>query len=82
MKTLLFLLLVLLGVSSPNAAASPRSAADELLAADRAFAAASAKTDLITALSSMFAAEVAMPAPGGVAPVPGKHHPAEHPGPP
>lgn len=67
MKKLVFVLLVLLGVSSPNVAASPRAAADELLAADRAFAAASAKTDLITGLSAMFAAEVAMPAPGGIA---------------
>ena len=67
MKKLILVLLLLLGVSSPNLAASPRSAADELLAADRAFAAASAKTDLISALSAMFAAEVAMPAPGGIA---------------
>ena len=67
MKKLMFVLVLLLGVSSPELAASPRSAADELLAADRAFAASGAKTDLITGLSAMFAAEVAMPAPGGVA---------------
>lgn len=67
MKKLIIALMLLLGVSSPNLAASPRSIADELLAADRAFAAASAKTDLITGLSAMFAAEVAMPAPGGIA---------------
>jgi ketosteroid isomerase-like protein len=37
-----------------------------LLAADRAFSAASAKTDLISGLSAMFASDVAMPTPTGV----------------
>jgi ketosteroid isomerase-like protein len=46
---------------------NPRQIADELLAADRAFAAAGSKTDLITAISAMFATDVAMPAPGGIA---------------
>lgn len=46
---------------------TPQQIADELLAADRAFAAASAKTDLVSGLSAMFATEVAMPAPGGYA---------------
>jgi ketosteroid isomerase-like protein len=46
---------------------SPQQIADELLAADRAFSAAGAKTDLISGLSSMFAADVAMPAPGTIA---------------
>lgn len=46
---------------------SSQQVADELLAADRAFAAASAKTDLITGLSAMFASDVAMPAPGTIA---------------
>ena len=46
---------------------SPEQVAEELLAADRAFSAASANTDLISGLSSMFAAEVAMPAPGTIA---------------
>lgn len=50
-------------VQAPTA----QAVADELLAADRAFAAASAKTDLITAISAMFTADVAMPAPGGYA---------------
>jgi ketosteroid isomerase-like protein len=67
MTRLMFVFLMLLGLSSPHAAASPRLIADELLAADRAFSAASAKTDLITGLSAMFAADVAMPAPGGIA---------------
>jgi len=38
---------------------------DELLATDRAFSAASAKTDVVSGLSAMFAADVAMPLPGG-----------------
>lgn len=46
---------------------TPRATADELLAADRAFAAASAKTDLVAGLSAMFAAEVALTYAGGVA---------------
>jgi ketosteroid isomerase-like protein len=46
---------------------SPQQVADELLAADRAFAAAGAKTDLVTGLSAMFAADVFMPNPNGIA---------------
>ena len=45
--------------------ASPQTAAEALLATDRAFSAASAKTDLVAGLSAMFAADVAMPVPGG-----------------
>jgi hypothetical protein len=37
---------------------------DELLAADRAFSAASRGTDVVSGLSPMFAADVAMPVPG------------------
>jgi hypothetical protein len=44
--------------------APPPAAMDELLAADRAFSAASAKTDLVSGLSAMFAPDVAMPVPG------------------
>ncbi|HMB79393.1 MAG TPA: DUF4440 domain-containing protein [Vicinamibacterales bacterium] len=47
------------------AAATPQSAMDELLAADRAFSAASAKTDVVTGLSPMFAADVVIPNPPG-----------------
>ena len=47
------------------AAATPQSAADELLAADRAFSAASAKTELVTGLSAMFADDVVIPMPPG-----------------
>jgi hypothetical protein len=46
---------------------SPQQIADELVAADRAFSVASARTDLITGISSMFATDVAMPTPTGIA---------------
>lgn len=42
----------------------PARAAADLLAADRAFAAASARTDMIAGISAMFAANVVVPAPG------------------
>jgi ketosteroid isomerase-like protein len=44
--------------------ATPRTVIDELLATDRAFAAASARTDVISGLSAMFAENVIMPVPG------------------
>src|SRR6185312_1659782 len=47
--------------------ANPAAVADQLLAADRAFAAASERTDIATALAPMFAADVVMPVPGGFA---------------
>jgi ketosteroid isomerase-like protein len=66
-KTLFSLLVALfipaLVTAQPS---SPQQIADELVAADRAFSEASAKTDLITGLSAMFAADVAMPTPTGV----------------
>jgi ketosteroid isomerase-like protein len=46
-----------------TAAATPQSVVDELLAADRAFSAASAKTDLVSGLTAMFADEVVIPNP-------------------
>src|SRR3954451_8562614 len=46
-------------------AVSPQSAVDELLAADRAFSAASAKTDLVSGLTAMFADDVVIPMPPG-----------------
>jgi ketosteroid isomerase-like protein len=58
-------LLVTLFVTQSNP--TPQQAADDLLAADRAFSAASAKTDLITGLTSMFSADVAMMAPVEIA---------------
>ena len=48
-----------------TAGETPQSAVDELLAADRAFSAASAKTDLVTGLSAMFADAVVIPSPPG-----------------
>lgn len=46
---------------------TPQSVVDELLTADRAFSAASAKTDLVSGLSAMFADDVAMIVPGRIA---------------
>ncbi len=48
------------------ASASPAAAVDALLNADRAFAAASARTDVVSGLTAMFADGVIMPAPPGV----------------
>lgn len=62
---LLISLLVTLFITEQ--APSPKQIADELLAADRAYAAAASNTDLISAISSMFAPDVAMPAPAGIA---------------
>jgi len=50
-----------------SAQSSPKAAADELLAADRAFAAASAKTHVVTGLTAMFATNVALTYAGGIA---------------
>ena len=44
----------------------PQSVADELLAADRAFSAASARTDVVTGLSAMFADDVTLTVPGKI----------------
>lgn len=67
MKRLIGILLVLSGTSPLGATASPQSSADELLAADRAFAAASAKTDIVSGLSAMFAPDVILTHAGGIA---------------
>lgn len=53
------------GATRPGSAMDPRAAMEELLAADRAFSAASARTDLVSGLSAMFAADVVMPLPSG-----------------
>lgn len=50
-----------------SAQSTPKSAADELLAADRAFASASAKTDVISGLTAMFAPDVSLTYAGGIA---------------
>ena len=61
-------LLALSAATSPSEAvgADPRRPVEELFAADRSFSAAAAKTDLIAALSNMFADDVTMVAPGGL----------------
>lgn len=60
---------LILALAAMACAEAPRPTPDvaftELLEADRAFSAASAKTDLIRGLTAMFAANVAMPVPGG-----------------
>jgi len=56
---------LLVAALAAAAAATPQSAVDELLAADRAFAAASAKTDLVSGLTAMFADDVVIPMPPG-----------------
>ena len=52
---------------SISAQLSPQAAVDELLNADRAFSVASDKTDLVTGISAMFADDVIMPNPAGLA---------------
>jgi len=54
-----------LGREGEQAGVSPSKVVDELLAADRAFSAASAKTDLVTGLTAMFADDVVIPMPPG-----------------
>lgn len=44
---------------------TPQAVADELLAADRAFSVASARTDVVSGLTAMFAEDVTLPAPPG-----------------
>ena len=61
MKLLISLLVTLVvTIQSP----APQRVADELLAADRAFSTASARTDLVTGISAMFASDVTMLGPG------------------
>jgi len=65
-KTLFSLFALLIPALVTAQTSTPQQISDELLAADRSFSEASAKTDLITGISAMFAADVAMPAPTGV----------------
>ena len=63
-------LLVVACASTPSgmpsrASDSPQIVMDELLAIDRGYSAASAKTDLVSGISAMFASDVAMAIPGG-----------------
>jgi hypothetical protein len=65
-KSILLLAALLVPAFVTAQTPTPLQIADELLAADRAYSAASAGTDLITGISAMFAADVAMPTPTGV----------------
>jgi len=59
------LLLALLFLAAPAAAAAPKAAVDKLLAADRTFSVNSAKaTDPVSGLGAIFDQDVVMPAPG------------------
>jgi hypothetical protein len=53
--------------SAPNGGSGgdPQAVLEGLLAADQGFAAASARTDLVSGISAMFAADVVMPLPNG-----------------
>ena len=64
MKTLFAIVALALPILAAARGAPPASA-DELLAADRAFAAAAAKTDVVSAIDAMLADDAVMIAPGG-----------------
>lgn len=64
MKTLFAMLALALPMLAA-ARGAPQSSADELLAADKAFAAAAAKTDVVSAIDAMLLDDAIMIAPGG-----------------
>ena len=66
-RPLFFIVLTLTTFVTASAQSTPRAVADELLAADRAFAAAAKQTDLVTALTTMFAPDVVLTHAGGIA---------------
>jgi hypothetical protein len=51
--------------TTADAVVDTKTAAEELMGADRAYAAAASQTDLVTAISRMFLANVVVQAPGG-----------------
>ena len=51
--------------SAPDALPTPAAAVEELLATDRAFAAASARADVVAGLAPMLSEEIVMPSPPG-----------------
>lgn len=61
----LAMLVCALGTGAAAAQPSPGTEGETLLAAEKAFAAAAAKTDVVSALSAMFAPDVIMPGPPG-----------------
>ena len=65
--SLAILTVLLCGVLHAAQERTPQSEVDELLGADRAFSEASAKTDLVSGLSAMFADDVSMMVPGRIA---------------
>jgi ketosteroid isomerase-like protein len=66
-RQLFFIVLIATVFVTVSAQSTPKSVADELLAADRAFAAAAKHTDIVTALTTMFAPDVALTHSGGIA---------------
>lgn len=64
-RLILFLSLSSCSGETERAMGSPQAAVDSLLSVDRAYAAAAADTNVVSALSSMMASGVVMPAPGG-----------------
>jgi ketosteroid isomerase-like protein len=66
-RNLVLLAAAAASVASLSAQLSPQAAVEDLLNADRAFSVASDKTDLVTGISAMFADEVLMPNPAGLA---------------
>jgi ketosteroid isomerase-like protein len=66
-RTSIAIVLGLATLVTVSAQSAPKAAADDLLATDRAFAAAARQSDIVTALSSMFAADVALTHAGGIA---------------
>jgi ketosteroid isomerase-like protein len=56
---------LIVAVAVAAGAVSPQTAVEGLLAADRGFAAGSAKTDLVSGLTAMFADDVVIPMPPG-----------------
>jgi ketosteroid isomerase-like protein len=66
-RTTLLLAMLACGLWTGSDAAqpSPGTEGEALLAAEKAFAAAAAKTDVVTALTAMFAPDVIMPGPPG-----------------
>lgn len=67
MKPLVVFVCLILGSPWWAVQATPQDAVEQLLAADRAFGSAGAKTTLVPALTAMFAPDVIMQAPGGMA---------------
>jgi ketosteroid isomerase-like protein len=66
-RSVFFTALIATAFITVSAQSTPQSVADDLLAADRAFAAAAQKTDLVTALTTMFAPDIVLTHAGGIA---------------